>query len=80
MSSRMLSTAEAARMLGLKPYTLRRWRHEGKGPRFVKLAHSQQAAVIYLEDDVQAFIATRTFTSTSAVTVGHPGTMGTVHG
>ena len=73
MSSKMISTAEAARLLGLAPYTLRRWRHEGKGPRFVKLARSQQAAVIYFEDEVQAFLAARTFGSTSAVTVSHPG-------
>jgi len=68
----MLSTADAARQLGLAPYTLRRWRHEGKGPRFVKLGHCQQAVVIYYENDVQAFLAARTFASTSAVTVSHP--------
>ena len=73
MTPKMLSTADAARMLGLAPYTLRRWRYEGKGPRFVKLSRSQQAAVIYYEDDVQAFLAARTFASTSAVTVSHPG-------
>jgi hypothetical protein len=73
MSSRFLSTAEAARRLNRQPYTLRRWRHEGKGPRFVKLGPSQQSAVFYFEDELEAFIAARTFTSTSAVTVSHPG-------
>ncbi|MBO9580784.1 MAG: helix-turn-helix domain-containing protein [Sphingobium sp.] len=72
MTPKMLSTADAARQLGLAPYTLRRWRHEGKGPRFVKLGRCQQAVVIYYEDDVQAFLAARTFASTSAVTVSHP--------
>ena len=33
----LVTTAEAAKRLGLSPYTLRRKRNDGTGPRFVKL-------------------------------------------
>lgn len=72
VTPKMLSTAEAALMLGLSPYTLRLWRHQGKGPRFVKLGNAKQANAVYFEDEVRAFVAARTFASTSAVTVSHP--------
>lgn len=70
--SRAISSAEAATLLGLSPYTLRLWRHLGKGPRFVKLGNSKQAGVVYDEAEVLAFRDARTFKSTSAATVHHP--------
>ena len=73
MTSKMLSNAEAASLLGLAPYTLRLWRHKGKGPRYVKLGESKQANVVYVEADVLAWRDARTFASTSAATVSHPG-------
>lgn len=74
MTSKMLSNAEAARLLGLAPYTLRLWRHQGKGPRYVKLGESKQANVVYVEADVLAWRNARTFASTSAATVQYPAT------
>ena len=38
----VLTNAEAARLIGVKPNTLELWRHLGKGPEFVKLGHSPQ--------------------------------------
>lgn len=73
MTTTLLSNADAARLLGLAPSTLRLWRHLGKGPRFVKLGEAKQANVAYDEAEVLAFVAARTFTSTSAATVSHPG-------
>jgi hypothetical protein len=72
MTPKMLSTADAARLLGLAPYTLRLWRHLGKGPRYFKPSSAKQANVFYLEEDVNAFRDARTFTSTSDVTVNFP--------
>jgi hypothetical protein len=69
---RAISSAEAATLLGLAPYTLRLWRHLGKGPRYVKLGSSKQAGVVYDEDEVLAFRNARAFRSTSAATVHHP--------
>ena len=73
-SPKMLSNAEAARLLGLSPATLRLWRHLGKGPRYCKLGNAKQANVVYVEGDVQAFLAARTFASTSDATVNFPAT------
>lgn len=70
--SKMLSSPEAAQLLGVAPYTLRLWRHKGKGPRYVKLGDAKQANVVYVEDDVIAWRNARTFKSTSDATVNYP--------
>ncbi len=48
----LMTETEAARLLGLKVATLRRWRWAGKGPRFLKLG----GAVRYDPADLEAFI------------------------
>lgn len=55
---RLMTTAEAARVLSLRPQTLHEWRSTGRMPslRFVKMG----AAVRYRESDVQAFIERNT--------------------
>lgn len=63
---RVLNNDEAAALIGIKPSTLKLWRHLGKGPRFVKLGDAKQAGVAYVEADVLEWRAQRTFTSTSA--------------
>ena len=48
-----LTEAEAAVRLGLKVATLRAWRHQGRGPAFVRLGR----AVRYLATDIDDFLA-----------------------
>ena len=48
----LLNETEAARLLGLKVSTLRRWRWSGRGTRFIKIG----AAVRYDPADIQALI------------------------
>ncbi len=36
MSDGLLTTQEVARWLKSEPRTLERWRHRGKGPRFIR--------------------------------------------
>jgi excisionase family DNA binding protein len=43
---------EAAARLGLKVATLRAWRHQGRGPAFVRLGR----AVRYLATDIHEFL------------------------
>jgi hypothetical protein len=38
--------------MGLKVATLRAWRHQGRGPAFVRLGR----AIRYLPNDVEAFL------------------------
>ena len=50
----MLNTKEAAKYLGLSPYTLERWRYLVKGPRFIRVGGK---AVRYRQSALDAFIA-----------------------
>jgi predicted DNA-binding transcriptional regulator AlpA len=72
-SVNILNNDEAAALIGITPATLRFWRCKGRGPRFVKLGEAKQAGVAYVEADVLAWRDARTFASTSAATVYHPG-------
>jgi hypothetical protein len=47
-----LTEWDAAVRLGLKVATLRAWRHQGKGPAFVRLGR----AIRYLPRDVEEFL------------------------
>lgn len=59
----LLTTIEAARKLRLSVRTLERLRVAGDGPAFVKVRKS----VRYRETDLEAWLASRKVTSTSAV-------------
>lgn len=72
-SVKVLNNNEAAALIGVTPGTLKFWRCKGRGPRFVKLGEAKQAGVAYVEDEVLAWRNARTFASTSAATVSHPG-------
>lgn len=65
----LLNTREAAALLGIAPVTLRIWRTQGRGPRYIKTGDSAQAPVGYEVEDIEAWKAERKFTSTSAATV-----------
>jgi predicted site-specific integrase-resolvase len=52
--SHPLTEREAAARLGLKIATLRAWRHQGKGPAFLRLGR----AIRYLSNDLDAFVQT----------------------
>ena len=65
----LLSTNQAARLLGIRPQTLRKWRLIGKGPRYVRLGANQQARVSYSLEAVQEWIEAHTFRSTSEESV-----------
>jgi predicted DNA-binding transcriptional regulator AlpA len=43
---------EAAAFLGLKPSTLAAWRHQGRGPRYLKIGRS----CFYRESDLEAWL------------------------
>jgi DNA-binding transcriptional MerR regulator len=52
----MLSTTEAAKLLGVAPSTLRYWRMIQSGPAFIQIS---PRCVRYDEDDLREFIAIR---------------------
>ncbi|MCJ9430751.1 helix-turn-helix transcriptional regulator [Kordiimonas marina] len=56
VGSTKLTTAEAARYIGVAKSTLAKWRIYGKGPSFLKLGH----AVRYLQRDLDAYLASST--------------------
>ncbi len=57
----LLSTNDAAELLGLAPKTLRNWRVRGFGPPFLRLG----SRVKYRESDLQRFLEDNQFSSTS---------------
>lgn len=64
-TSKLLTNTEAATILGLKPTTLEIWRTRGKGPKFVKLGHSKQSPIRYLESEIIAWLANGVCANTS---------------
>ena len=58
----VLNEREAAELVGLSVFTLRKWRQARRGPRFVKLpgakrrGHGSAGRVLYREGDLLAFL------------------------
>jgi predicted DNA-binding transcriptional regulator AlpA len=70
----LLSTKEAAEMMGVSPATLRGWRCANIGPKFTRLT---ARSVKYAQADLERFIAERTVTPSVRVTeVNHNATLG----
>ncbi len=65
MHERLISTEEAAALLGLAPSTLCVLRVKGGGPRYVKL----RRRVVYDPADVYAYVEERKRTNTSEPSV-----------
>lgn len=53
MEDRMLRSREAARMIGISPRTLAKWRHRGVSPQCVRLGYN---LVVYRLSDIDAWI------------------------
>ncbi len=68
-TANLLSTAAVASLLGLRPQTLRKWRLEGRGPRYVRLGESRFGRATYRLADVEAWLAERTYSNTTQETV-----------
>lgn len=61
----LLTTSEAAKLLGVQAQTLRVWRLSGKGPSYVRLGSGRFARACYTHEAIASWITARTFTSTS---------------
>jgi hypothetical protein len=57
--SELLTTDEAAEILGQKPANLRVWKFRGQGPAWVKIG----VAVMYRREDLEAYLNERATTS-----------------
>ena len=65
-ASKLLTTAEAAAHIGVKPNTLERWRTYGTGPEFIKInPHSLRSPRRYRGSVPEAWLAGRPCTNTS---------------
>lgn len=61
----LLTTGEAADILRLSPRTLERFRVEGAGPPYIKLGSGKRARVVYRKSDLEDWIDSSVFVSTS---------------
>ena len=66
MTDELLTNEQTASLLGLKPNCLDIWRFRGQGPRFIKLGTKKQSPVRYRRSDVEAWLESNRFASTSA--------------
>jgi excisionase family DNA binding protein len=57
----LLSTKEAARLLGVHYNTMSKWRIRGIGPRFVKIG----TAIRYRRSDIETWLRNRTYSNTT---------------
>lgn len=71
-NSTLMTTAEAARVLGIKAATLRKWRHLGRGPCFVRYGSGAGGRCYYRVGDITQWLDERTFRSTAEATVRGP--------
>lgn len=53
-----MTTEEAAAYLGITPYTARRWRSDGRGPRWVKVGRLSRYRVKDLEAYAEQHLVT----------------------
>ncbi len=58
---KLLTTLEAAPLIGVKPKTAENWRSMGFGPKFIRAG----GRVVYDPTDIEAWKSTRRVTSTS---------------
>jgi hypothetical protein len=61
----MLSTERAARLLGLQPTTLRRWRHRNEGPPYTRMGDNDRCQAVYSLADILEWLEKRKYRSTS---------------
>ena len=64
-----LTTAGLAAWLQRREQTVRKWRHVGGGPPYVRLGDGLTSPVVYRRQDVEDWLAKRTFRHTSEETV-----------
>ncbi len=66
----LLTTKEAASVLGVKRNTLEIWRHKGRGPPFVRLGDGPCAPIRYLRAELAGWLNSRSYAHTSAYNQG----------
>lgn len=66
----------AAEFLGVAPQTVRKWRHLGRGPAFIRLGDSMKSRVVYDPAVLRAWIDARRFQHTTEETAGKLGPSG----
>ena len=67
-STQLLTSAQTAHLIGVKPQTIRLWRLQGKGPEYFRLGDSPKAPVRYSESAILDWLNQRRFSSTSEET------------
>jgi predicted DNA-binding transcriptional regulator AlpA len=67
-ADQLLTSIRTAERIGVKPQTLRLWRHQGKGPQYIRLGDTSKARVGYFESDILDWLNERRFSSTTEET------------
>jgi len=70
MNPTLLRSTEAAKEIGIKDQTLRKWRLLGKGPRYIRLGVGATSPVAYRREEIERWLESQTYQSTTEETVG----------
>ena len=68
MRNELITTRELAAWIHKEPQTIRLWRIQGRGPRFIRLGPNRRGRVAYDPADVQAWLDSSKYGSTSEET------------
>jgi DNA-binding transcriptional MerR regulator len=64
MKPHLINNEQAAKLLGIRPQTLRLWRYRGTGPAYIRLT-GKTGRVMYDTTDIAEWLRDRTHTCTS---------------
>ena len=64
MTGELVTTAQAAALLGVRPHTLRCWRMRGVGPAYLRFGGPRSRA-LYTRDAIVAWLGEHTWRSTA---------------
>jgi len=68
----LVSGPEAAKILGIRPQTLRIWRMTGRGPKYIRYG-GRTGRIVYRVSDLEAWLDAQTHQNTSEETVKAQG-------
>jgi len=72
MATQVLTGPQAAELLGVQEQTLRAWRVQGRGPKYIRYG-GPRGRVRYAPQDVDDWLAGQKFRSTSEEVAGRDG-------
>ena len=59
MGSDVLTSEEAANVIGVSEYTMRQWRREGHGPQWLRITDGPKGGIRYRRESIDEWLKAR---------------------